>query len=124
MSKNRILLIEDDGPLGSMIRELFKSCFGRESVVVDTRAGARDLLAQEDFDLVVSELFVAGESVLSLARDFDARPSCGLFIFFSNFEMDMFPAGLKNEGFQVIRKPHVFHLIDRISQLMSWPIKK
>jgi DNA-binding NtrC family response regulator len=124
MSKNRILVIEDDAPLGAMIQEIFNSCFGRDSVVVGNRACARDLLAQGGHDLVISELFVAGESVLCLAREFGGNPSCGLFIFFSNFEMDVSAKSLKDKRFFLIRKPHIFQLVDRISQLMSWPIKK
>lgn len=123
MPKNRILLIEDDDTLGAMIQELFKFYFERDSIVANTPERARTLLAQEEFELVISELFVAGESVLSLAHELNNSSSCGGFIFFSNFEMDISSTPFKYKEFQIIRKPHVFRLIDRISQLMSWSIK-
>lgn len=118
----KILLVDNDASLGQVIDDLFKVCFGCESVVVNSTEKAAKLLENENFDLIISDIYVGGESSFSLAKETHDRRKPIPFIFFTDFGVDSSPLHYKEHIFIVVHKPHILTLLDRVCSLMSWSI--
>ena len=74
------------------------------------------------FDLIISDIYVGGESSFSLAKEVLDRGKPIPFIFFADFGVDSSSLHYKGHIFLVVHKPHILNLLDRVCSLMSWSI--
>ncbi len=63
----RILIVEDEEPVRSMLYQLF-DMYGYECVVAADAAEGRESLKMDDFDLILSDLNMPGESGLQFLQ--------------------------------------------------------
>lgn len=103
--KGRILLVEDDETFGSFVRTILEDEEYEVRIASDGREGGQ-LLARENFDLVITDLKMPGKSGLDLFRETRRDPGAAPFIFLTAFgTVDEAVSAMKEGAVDFLTKP-------------------
>src|SRR5215470_1802090 len=116
----KVLLVDDHAPVLRFLALAFKS----NGCVVSTAAGAEeafDLLSQQSFDLVVSDIKMPGLSGLDVLRAVKGRqPGVPVVLITGMPSVDSAVFGLRNQAFDYLTKPFsvedVHQLLQRVRE--------
>ena len=112
--KGRILLVEDDETFRSFVQTILEDEGYEVRIASDGRKGEQ-LLAKENFDLVISDLKMPGKSGLDLFRETRLDPGAAPFIFLTAFgTVDEAVSAMKEGAVDFLTKP-----LSRPEELLS-----
>jgi two-component system response regulator AtoC len=119
--KGRILLVEDDETFRSFVQMILEDEEYEVRIARDGREG-RQLLAKENFDLVISDLKMPGKSGLDLFRETRQDPGAAPFIFLTAFgTVDEAVSAMKEGAVDFLTKPlsHPEELLAVVSRVID-----
>ncbi len=103
--KGRILLVEDDETFRSFVQTILEDEEYEVRIARDGREGGQ-LLARENFDLVITDLKMPGKSGLDLFRETRLDPGAAPFIFLTAFgTVDEAVSAMKEGAVDFLTKP-------------------
>ena len=103
--KGRILLVEDDETFRSFVQTILEDEGYEVRIACDGREGWQ-LLAKENFDLVITDLKMPGKSGLDLFRETRQDPGAAPFIFLTAFgTVDEAVSAMKEGAVDFLTKP-------------------
>jgi PAS domain S-box-containing protein len=120
MTGKRILVIEDDPQFSFIVKSLLE----REGLRPEVMHKASDVLARfapNEFDAVLLDLFLSGESGLEVLRHLKQRePELPVIIMTANASMDTVAEALRHDAFDYVTKPfEVRAILEILAQALA-----
>jgi len=105
MTGKRILIIEDDPQFSFIVKSLLER-EGLRPEVVQKASEVLDCFVPKQFDAVLLDLFLSGESGLEVLRQVKQRePELPVIIMTANASMDTVAEALRLDAFDYVTKP-------------------
>ena len=116
----RILIVEDEEPVRSMLHQLFKM-YGYECIVAADATEGREYLQKSDFDLILSDLNMPGESGLQfLQHALAEKPGLRTILYTGYDHPEVEERALEIGVSDYLTKPFSLHtLLARVAEVLK-----
>ncbi len=119
--ERKLLLIEEEGYIVSRLEEMFRDFQELSVSRTDDAEEARLLLADNSYDIVISDIYVRGASGLELShRALKTNPKCCVIVISGVDNEDLAKKAVAEGAYDYVIKPPS---LDKISSLLKLYLK-